>query len=85
MWSRVRRITSAHGAFYVKLACRAVTRCRPTPEEHIPSGLDRVRVGLLSLAIVKGLECSYKLPEGPVMSLLTPRRFPSNDQGKWFS
>jgi hypothetical protein len=35
-------------ALYGKLACRAFTRCWPTPEKHIPSGLDRARVGLLS-------------------------------------
>jgi len=26
--------TSAHRALYGKLACRAFTRCWPTPEEH---------------------------------------------------
>ena len=30
---------------------------------------------LFSLAIAKGLECSYERPEGTVMSLLTRRRF----------
>ena len=29
-------------AFYGKLACCAFTRCWPTPEEHIPTVLDRV-------------------------------------------
>ena len=44
--------TSAERALYGKLACRAFTRCWPTPEEHIPSGLDRVRVGLFTPAII---------------------------------
>ena len=44
----------AERALYGKLACRAFTRCWPTPEEHIPSGLDRVRVGLITTA-VKGI------------------------------
>src|SRR5664279_3153195 len=42
--------TSTGRALYGKLACRAFTRCLPTPEEYIPSGLDRVRVDSITMS-----------------------------------
>ena len=48
---RFRCATPARRPFYVKLGCRDVTGRRPSPEEHIPSGLDRVRVRLLASSI----------------------------------
>ena len=35
------------------MPCRAFTGCWPTPEEYIPSGLDRVRVDLFTLVTMK--------------------------------
>src|ERR1035438_6318236 len=49
--------TSTSRALYGKLAWRAFTRCWPTPEEHIPSGLDRVRVGLFSTTMTGIWSC----------------------------
>ncbi len=45
---RFQRFSQGNGLGVLpQVGCRAFTRCWPTPEEHIPSGLDRVRVGLI--------------------------------------
>jgi len=49
----VRGCTSTSRAFYVKWRSQCGCGCRPTPEEHIPSGSDRVRVALFTLAIAE--------------------------------
>src|ERR1039457_1267307 len=41
------------GVFRPSGGANAVAGCWPTPEEHIPAGSDRVRVGLFSPAIVE--------------------------------
>jgi len=43
------------GRYTAKWRRNAVARCWPTPEEHMPSGLDRVRVGLISTVITSEL------------------------------
>jgi hypothetical protein len=45
------------GVLHPSGGANAVAGCWPTPEEHIPSGLHRVRVGLFPPAICGSWEC----------------------------